>query len=90
MGLRRVATPSERMSARNAIVLETDEVSITLWRSVLDGLTAAQIEEAIKIAAGAARLPPIYAHINRDGSIALATGAEPDVWPEDDMEMIDV
>ncbi|MCK4444176.1 MAG: hypothetical protein KAW09_06510 [Thermoplasmata archaeon] len=27
-------------------------------------------------------LPDIFIHINRDGSLALATGAPPHVWPE--------
>ena len=25
----------------------------------------------------------VFVHQNRDGSFAVATGAEPDVWPED-------
>ena len=28
-------------------------------------------------------LADFYFHINRDGSIAVATGEEPPVWPED-------
>ena len=29
---------------------------------------------------------PIFAHVNRDRSIAIATGIEPDVWPEDEID----
>ena len=26
----------------------------------------------------------VYVHVNRDDTIAIATGAAPDVWPEDE------
>lgn len=26
----------------------------------------------------------LFIHVNRDGSLALATGVRPDVWPEDE------
>ena len=31
-----------------------------------------------------APLPNVHIHRNRNGSIAVATGAEPSVWPEDE------
>lgn len=30
-------------------------------------------------------LPPFWVHINADGSLALAIGEEPAVWPEDEV-----
>ncbi len=27
---------------------------------------------------------PLFFHFNRDGSLAVASGAPPDVWPEDE------
>lgn len=30
--------------------------------------------------------PRLFAHINRDGSLALATGNAPNTWPEDEKE----
>lgn len=83
MSLIRIATPSTQMDATNAIILETDQVTITITRGTAEGLSAAAIEGAIRTAAGAHPLPDIFAHVNRDGSIAIATGTEPSVWPED-------
>lgn len=71
------------MDATNAIIIHTDRVQIALRRSVIEGYTAAQIEAAIRAVAGTHPLPAIFVHINRDGTIALATFQEPDVWPED-------
>lgn len=31
-------------------------------------------------------LPLFFVHINDDGSLAIAFGEEPDVWPEDEVE----
>lgn len=33
-------------------------------------------------------LPGLFFHINRDGSVAMAIGAEPPIWPEDEEEEI--
>lgn len=84
MGLIRIGTPSTSMDVINAIILETDQVLIVFTRSAIAGRSAAELESAIASAAGVYPLPDIYAHINRDGSIALATGAEPSSWPEDE------
>ncbi len=47
--------------------------------------TAENIENVIVQAAGAEgiTIPPIYVHINRDGSLSLALGEEPSTWRED-------
>jgi len=44
-----------------------------------------------KLRAEAARqagrgLAEVYFHFNRDGSVAVATGQAPAVWPEDDLQ----
>lgn len=83
MALIRMGTPSTSMDATNAIIIHTDRVQIALRRSVIEGRTAAEIEAAIRAVAGARPLPAIFIHINRDDSIALAAGSEPDIWPED-------
>ncbi len=31
-----------------------------------------------------AEMPTYFLHVNADGSVAVATGAEPAVWPEDE------
>lgn len=33
-----------------------------------------------------ADMPVFFVHINRNATVAIATGAEPDVWPEDDVD----
>lgn len=33
--------------------------------------------------AAGVELPPFFAHINDDGTVAVALFAEPEVWPED-------
>ncbi len=30
-------------------------------------------------------MPPFFIHFNADGSVAVATGEEPVVWPEDEV-----
>lgn len=32
-------------------------------------------------------LPRVWFHVNRDGSIAIATGRYPVIWPEDDLRL---
>jgi hypothetical protein len=54
-----------------------------------DALTSLNTEAKLQAAidslatAGGITLPALYVHINDDGTIALATGLEPDIWPED-------
>lgn len=45
--------------------------------------TKAKLESEAKRQLGQQKLQGIFFHINRNGSIAIATGAEPDIWPED-------
>lgn len=45
--------------------------------------TEAQIKAEIERQAGY-EVPDIFVHINCDSSVALATGAEPERWPEDE------
>ncbi len=55
---------------------------MVVLRSAISGLTEEQIEAAILGYLGI----PAHVHWNDDGSIAIAFGTEPDVWPEDYVE----
>jgi hypothetical protein len=63
-----------------AVIIKFGNETITLSRA--DSLL--KTESQIKQLFTDVKLPEIFAHINDDGSIAIATGSEPDVWPEDE------
>jgi len=46
--------------------------------------TETQVRNAIRVACGGTLPSELTVHVNRDGSIALATGIPPAVWPEDE------
>lgn len=87
--LTRVATfkPGRR---REAIVLEINGRQMKIDHADLSTFKNAKaMEAAIRAQAATSnvKLPPIFVHVNRDGSLALATGAAPNRWPEDDLEL---
>lgn len=47
--------------------------------------TAEKVESALLLAHGESLPVPIFAHFNRDGSVALASGKRPSIWPEDEV-----
>jgi len=60
---------------------------ITLSHAQADTLsTESAVQAAIEQVAQTSKveLPRIFVHKNRDGTWALATGQEPDAWPEDE------
>ena len=84
MGLTRVAT--SRDVKKKAIVLEISGKNVQMSHGDLSLYnTASAVEEVISTRAGLAGviLPRVFVHINRDGSLAVATGAAPEEWPED-------
>jgi len=77
MTFRRIATTGDRITIET-----TTGDPIRLSPNALALLsTDAQIKSAIDAAAG--NTVPVFVHRNRDGSIAIATGLQPDPWPED-------
>lgn len=82
MRLLRVATPSVSMDETVAFRIHT-EVEIAIRRDAIVGRTESQIKTAIVKAAKQHELPEFFIHINRDGTFAMATGREPNMWPED-------
>lgn len=86
MSISRIATTRDARKSY-AILIETGRGRYQL--TVADLLTydtARKIETELKRQASttADSLPDVYVHVNRDGSLALATGQVPDIWPEDE------
>jgi len=82
MGISRVATFK---SGNTSCIVESDEGIFTLKATDLLG----QFNTAGKILTECNKYitkDSIFFHKNRDGTIAIATGAEPDIWPEDESE----
>jgi ribosomal protein L9 len=84
----------QRISAKHEIDTENPENTETeIEIELADEVTeikykayGSQTEEQIKAALEAIYGGPIddlWVHLNDNGSIAIATGAEPSVWPED-------
>lgn len=85
MALKRISTP--RRIEKSAVVIGTERGEISILQSQMTMLdTEAKLVVAIQAAAttSSVQLPQLYAHKNRDGSFALAAGAAPKVWPEDE------
>ena len=66
------------------IVIEVDGVRITIGDLSSYDTAAALKAEAERQAGGS--LDDLYFHVNRDGSVVIATGSAPAVWPEDEGE----
>ena len=70
----------------NSVVIEIDRVKFEITHTDLTTYnTVEKIKSEIERQASlsAKQLPEIFFHKNKDGSIAIATGAEPEIWPED-------
>lgn len=87
MDLTRVATFKDK--GRAAVLLEVAGCRVQI--SHLELVTYATVvdmeDELCRRASLAGKsLPRFFIHKNRDGSLAVATGTEPEVWPEDERE----
>ena len=85
--VRRVAT--WRSHREDAIVLGVEGSRVRVRREDLAlygsaGEVVAELERQAGMVG--VRLPPIFVHVNRDGSLALAAWRAPGVWPEDEPE----
>jgi len=85
MGLTRIATFKD--AKREAVLLE-----VSGWKAELSHEdlathnTGKKVETELKAKAAASntKWPRVHVHVNRDGSLAVATGAAPVTWPEDE------
>jgi len=63
---------------------DTKSIPATVEKTSLTTLNTDQKITA-SFAAKATEETPVFFHKNRNGTIAIATGAAPKVWPEDEM-----
>ena len=75
----KVAFSIEYVDEKVASVDRTALVSPTLS-------TDAQLVEEVTRQLKEVPTVPVFLHKNRSGTIAVATGAEPEVWPEDEVD----
>ena len=71
----------------SAVVIEIDRAKFEVTHANLttyDTVEKIKAEIERQASLSAKQLPKIFFHKNRDGSIAIATGDEPKVWPEDE------
>ena len=80
MPIRRLATFTSRTSD-DAIVIElTDDRVISITQDAADLATDAQLQTSLRTTIDRA---DVFVHKNRNGTLAIAIGEEPDRWPED-------
>jgi hypothetical protein len=66
----------------HAVELVVDSTTVEISHDDLTTLdTAAKLKSEVE--QQAKQELAVFFHINRDGSLAMSTGAEPEVWPED-------
>lgn len=85
MALTRVATWKDAKQGK-AVLLVIDGQKLEISHADLATFdTEKKIKDELELQAtiGNVQPPAMFVHINRDGSLALATGAAPKVWPED-------
>ena len=83
LGLKRVST--RKQLDYNPMTIEIGEHIFTLtWGDLIKTNTDKKIKRYLIDAASefGIDVSNIFVHINRDSSIAIATGQEPAVWPE--------
>lgn len=86
MPLKRIAT-WKRSAQGKALLIEIDKRRFEIdhaERNTFDSVKKLESEIERQASLSSTILPSIFYHVNRDSSIAIATGQKPDVWPEDE------
>ena len=84
-----VSTSSRANRAAISVTLRMangNERTVSISQQQLKTYSTDEEIEAAAVAfaqAAGVELPPFFAHINDDGTVAVALFAEPEVWPED-------
>lgn len=82
-------TTYKRISARSADDETEIEIETLQWEIKIKVKGEEETEQEIKLLAedeAGQPIPDLFFHINRDYSVAVATGSPPPVWPEDEPE----
>jgi hypothetical protein len=85
MAVRRIAT-TRRTDKGYAVLVETGKGTYALRAADLltyDSESKVMAELSRQAALANDALGTIHIHQNRDGSLAIASGREPSIWPED-------
>jgi hypothetical protein len=72
-----------------AVAIEIDGIEFAILHANLpNNNVESKLNQTINQMASVAgkELPELFFHQNRDGSIAIATGFAPEIWPEDKTE----
>lgn len=73
----------KRAAQGPAVLVVVDGVEVKILHAdLITHDTAAKIKTELETQAGKA-LPGLFIHVNKAGNLAVATGQEPDTWPED-------
>lgn len=86
MVLNRVAT-WKRKEQGKAVIVVVDGRVLEISHADLarfDTEEKLRVELELQASTSNVEAPALFVHINRDGCLALATGAAPGVWPEDE------
>ena len=88
LGIRRIST-SKRGRGDHALVMEVGGVRVQLDHNEVEGLATGRIKASLEQVCKDERADTlIFVHRNRDGTLAIATGEEPDIWPEDEEKLV--
>lgn len=85
MALEAIGTHKSGKTDKPAVTIRVDGRTFSLSHEQVSDRTGTQIVADLESAASLSGvdLPRLYVHVNRDGSLAVATGREPETWPED-------
>ena len=81
----RIATRKDPKLGAAVYVEIVDQPTITITHSELTTHDTAEKLKAEAERQANATLGEVFFHFNRDGTVAVALGREPTIWPEDDM-----
>ena len=75
---------SEISTTKTGIILVRDGIERIILRSqLLPEPTVLEVKTNIHESFGMGAFEDLFIHVNRDNTIAIATGQIPDIWPED-------
>lgn len=86
MSIRAVHSGNQRSSRLYAVTF-ADGLTVELGKNYLPFLNSTdRLNRDLRARLGG-RDERVFLHLNRDKTVAVATGAPPDIWPEDELEI---
>lgn len=81
LDFKRLATFKKTVNPTYGLIVEWEGGSAAVLWTFIDTHTAEELTAYMRTYSGR---EDIWVHKNRDDSLAVAIGVEPDIWPEDD------